>query len=297
MVSKPPDVTVTQEQEWGTTPDAPDPYRYGWRYVSTRLPNGEESFEQVPLTLYDVLHPQEEDQVMHSDDHERFCTYLHYVLTAQLAGVAGAVVLHDVRVAWDVPELGAHGPDIAVYFNVRERRNWSTFDVAEEGTRPALIVEVASPETRRLDLNNKVDAYDEAGVLLYIIVDTSTRKGVTTRRLLGYHGGEGKGYVPLAPNKAGRLWLEPVRLWLGLEGNELVCYDEAGHPLDEYAALALARKAAEARAVEEAAGRAAEASARAKAEARAVEEAAARRAAEARLRELEDELRRLRGEG
>ena len=35
---------------------------------------------------------------MHSEEHERFCTYLYNVFTARLADNAGAVVLHDVRV-------------------------------------------------------------------------------------------------------------------------------------------------------------------------------------------------------
>lgn len=40
---------------------------------------------------------------------------------------------------------------------VRAHQNWSTFDVAAEGVRPALIVEITSPETRMLDLALKLD--------------------------------------------------------------------------------------------------------------------------------------------
>ncbi len=56
------------------------------------------------------------------------------------------------------------GPDIVVIFDVHERRNWSTFDVVEEGTRPALIIGVASPKTRGIDLLDKVQLYDRADV-------------------------------------------------------------------------------------------------------------------------------------
>ena len=35
----------------------PDPYRYGWRYVCRPGANGRKVWEQVPLTLEDVLHP------------------------------------------------------------------------------------------------------------------------------------------------------------------------------------------------------------------------------------------------
>jgi len=73
----------------------------------------------------------------------------------------------------------------------------------------------------------------------------------------------------LPPNERGRLWLEPVRLWPAVENNELVCYDETGTPVADYTEVVAARALAEARA----------------------------EAAEARLRELEAELHRLRGNG
>jgi colicin import membrane protein len=95
-------------------------------------------------------------------------------------------VLHDVRIAWDIPDLKAHGPDLAVIFGVRESKNWSTFDVAVEGVRPTLIIEVTSPETRVIDLIVKLDEYDLAGVEFYVIVDVVQRRGEVTPRLLGY---------------------------------------------------------------------------------------------------------------
>ena len=176
-------------------------------------------------------------------------------------------MLDDVRIAWDVPDLQPHGPDIAVILGVRERRNWSTFDVAAEGVRPALIIELTSPETASIDRSSKLEEYDLAGVPLYVIVDTVLPRRRPTLRLLGYRQSP-TGYQVLAPDGRGRLWLAPVRTWLGVEGGELVCYDEAGRPLGDYRALAAAL----------------------------AEEVQARAAAEARVRELEAELRRLRGE-
>src|SRR5262249_15995109 len=49
----------------------PDPYRYGFRYVRRRQPDGTEKLETVPLTLFDVLHPQEDDHVVENSRHER----------------------------------------------------------------------------------------------------------------------------------------------------------------------------------------------------------------------------------
>jgi len=297
--------------------DKKDPYPYGWRDVRFQNPNGVEKCLRIPLTLEDILHPQVGDFRMHSEEHERFCAYLYNVFTARLASNAGAVVLHDVRVAWEHPDLAPHGPDIAVIFNVRRRRNWSTFDVASEGTKPSLIVEVTSPSTRSTDLEDKVEEYAQAGVPLYVIVDIAERIGVVMRRLIGYQLTQA-GYVPLAKNERGWLWLEPVGVWLGLRGKNLICYDEAGNLIEDYTRVTQARDdeargrveaeehaddearrraEAEERADDEARGRA-EAEKRADDEARKrADEARGRAEAEARIRELEAALRRLRGEG
>jgi hypothetical protein len=114
-------------------------------------------------------------------------------------------------------------------------------------------------------LVDKLDGYDLAGVPLYVIVDITHRRGQTILRLLGYRQTPTV-YEPLAPNEQGRLWLEPVRLWLGIQGTQVLCYDEAGNVIGDYLQVDAARIAAESRA----------------------------EAVEARLRELEAELRQMR---
>jgi Uma2 family endonuclease len=279
-----------------------DPYYYGWRYVWRELPDGREVCDQVPLTLDDVLHPQEDDFIMQTELHHRVVTYLFEALRARVAADPSAVVVSDMRIAWDVPGLRPFGPDIAVIFGVRERRNWATFDVAQEGVRPALVIEVTSPQTRKLDLADKVDGYDRAGIPFYVIVDIIEHRGVEIPRLQGYHQTLA-GYELFAPDERGWLWLEPVKLWLGVADEAIVCYDEAGRPFADYPVVvaerdaATTRLAAEAQARVEAEARVvAEAQVRMEAEARAAAEARLRAAAEARLAEVEAELRRLRGE-
>ena len=252
--------------------DKKDLYPYGWREVVRSLPDGKEMVERKPLTLEDILHPQVGDYRMHSDEHERFCNYLYNVLSARLADQPDAIVLHDLRVAWAHPDFRAHGPDIAVIFNLRRRINWSTFSEAEEGTKPSLIIEIVSPSTRSVDVVTKVDHYTRVGVPNYIIVDRFERRGVMVRELVGYRLTP-DGYEELSPNADGWLWLEPVNLWLGLDGEDLVCYDESGEALLNYVGMTEAR---------------------AEAEARAAEEAQARAAAEERIRQLEAELQRRR---
>jgi Putative restriction endonuclease len=159
-----------------------------------------------------------------------------------------------------------------VIIGVRVRKNWSTFDVASEGVRPALIIEITSPETASIDRSNKLEEYDLAGVSLYVIVDTVMLRKEPAQRLLGYIQTP-SGYQVLPPNERGWLWLAPVRTWLGVEQNEIVCYDEAKNPLGDYLTLAEALMA--------------ETQARLEAERRA-------HTAETRIRELEAEVQRLR---
>jgi colicin import membrane protein len=266
-----------------TTTDEPeaDPYRYGWRYVEVTRPDGTIDFDQVPLTLEDTLYPQEEDFIVNSHSHDEDHHYLKAVLKARLAGDPSAVVLSDCRVAF-VPELRPVGPDIAVFLGVRRVRNWGTFDAVQEGARLALVIEITSPETRTNDVGIKVEYYHQAGVPLYVIVDGREVGGQRRLHLIG-HRFTPDGYEPLEPDERGRLWLEPVRRWLGVVGDRVSCDDpETGQEIGDYTAVVRALAEAEARAAE--------------AEGRALAEARARADLQARLQEMEAELRRLRGE-
>ena len=147
-----------------TQASADDPFRYGWRYVRREHAVNGELYEQIPLTLEDVLYPEVGDFVVHTKAHEDICNYLLDVFNEQVCEDASAAVLHDVRVAWDVPGLRPNGPDITVFFGVQQQQNWATFDCAIEGVRPALIVEVTSPDTRHQDLGDKLEIYEEAEV-------------------------------------------------------------------------------------------------------------------------------------
>jgi colicin import membrane protein len=303
--------TAQQTAAAGRPPEPEvDPFRYGWRYVEVIRPDGTIDFDQVPLTLEDTLHPELGDFIVNTHGHNEGCLYLKSVLKARLAGDPSAVVLSDCRVAF-VPELRPLGPDIVVFFGVRQVRNWGTFDAVQEGARPALVIEITSPETRSNDVGIKVEYYHQAGVPLYVIIDDREVGGQRRLQLIG-HRHTPDGYEPLEPDERGRLWLEPVRLWLGVTGDRVACYDpDTDQEIGDYVELSRAMVAeAEARAAEAQARVEAEARARAEAQARVEAEARARveaeaRAAEARARadlqarllEMEAEIRRLRGEG
>jgi Uma2 family endonuclease len=299
------DTVVTQTTARPSTSIAPagDPFRYGWRFVPRPTPEDPQHLEQVPLTLDDVLHPDVGDFIVHSDRHETDRMYLMAVLRARLEASGAAIVLSDVRIAWDVPDLRPHGPDVMVIPGIAERQDWSTFDVAVEGARPALIIEITSPETRVNDLKRKVAHDARAGVAQYVIVDRIGRGGARRVRLLDYRLAGGV-YRRRAPDAAGRVHLAIANLWLGVAGDHVVCYDERGAAFGDYATVvrqaaaaeeraqreAMARTEAEERAQREAAAREAEARARAEAEERAQRETAAHTEVEARLRAIEAEL-------
>lgn len=247
----------------------PDPFRFGWRYVQQIGPNGRKRSVQVPLTLDDVLHPQEGDHIPENRQQEKDRRYLASVLEWRLSGNPQALVLSDCLINWGVPGLGNHSPDVSVFEGVNEPpgRNWGMFVVAAEGARPILAIEIVSPDAhdrqaRDNDVVTKVREYYRAGVPLYIIVDQEREGG--PRNLIGYRRGARK-YVRLRADRQGRLLLPPVRLLLGLREERVVCWDaDSGEEIGDLTAMAQARDAA----------------------------ASALADAQARIRELEAQLRR-----
>src|SRR5205814_816059 len=131
--------------------------------------------------------PEIGDFLVQTDAHDNDLNYLKDVFKSRLADNPRAAVVSDCRVDWNLPDVRPLGPDIAVFSNVRQHRPWRTLDVAVEGVRPALVVEVTSPETRKNDVEEKLDYYFRARVPLYVIVDAIVDDGQDRRlRLIGY---------------------------------------------------------------------------------------------------------------
>jgi Uma2 family endonuclease len=267
---------VTPPSPAPTPTDAHDPFWRGWRDIIHKGPDGVVRVEQVPLTLEDILHPQEDDHVVHSNIHDQDCRYLGDVLQTRYADDARALVLVDCCVTWNDPVLGHHSPDIGVIFGVRKPRPiWTNFAVAVEGVRPIMLMEVTSKSTRDADLGDKVRDYHAARVPWYIVIDRERPEGPP--RLIGFRfTPERYEKVPLAAD--GRLYLEPLGLWLGVRDNRVVLWDAAtGQELGDYQSVVRALEAAELRQQQEAQARQA-------AEAQVAE-------LQARLKELEAKLR------
>ncbi len=288
-------------------PPESDPYFYGWREVVVVDSDGTHRLNQVPLTQEDVLFPQEGDHIVQGEGHLADATYSRTVFQARLEDQPTAAVLADCGVDFNFPGVEPLCPDIAVFFGIKRHYDWNIFDVAAEGATPALVVEVTSRSTRENDLRTKFSFYHRAKVQFYLIAD-ATRRGKKRHLELIGHQWTRTGYEKVAPDAQGRIYLDAVRLWVGVVVDRrggferLAYYDpKTGQEFRVYATVL--QEGMEARKQARAAERKlrAEAKARTEAEApilveieaRAVE-AKARAAAEARIRELEAELNRSR---
>lgn len=249
-----------------------DPFFYGWRFVRETTPEGDVVERQVPLTEDDVLHPQEEDFIVNTARHDRIATYLKLAMQFRVAGRKDIVVIGNMRVDWGSKHGWAHGPDVAVFGGIKIA--WSeeqgTFHVRRAKAKPLMVVEATSPSTRGNDFGPKLRQYFLVGVPVYVIIDVPYDGEAGDVQLFGFQAGKTQ-YEPLPKDERGRLWLEAVGLWLGVENHSVYLEDAAGLRLPDYEELARQRQAALQK---------------------ASEEAKARQAAEAKLRELEAKLAR-----
>jgi colicin import membrane protein len=308
-----------------TPPAAPEtnPFRYGWRYVKRVGSEGKETLEQVPLTLEDVLHPQEDDVIPENYVHESERGDLTRIIRSRLDRVRNGLVLSDCIIDWGVAGVRNHSPDVSVFADlaVPPPAQFGTFHLADSGGRCLFLVELVSPHTRTNDVDAKIAEYHQVGVPLYVLVDQQRENG--PRQLLVYRDTPA-GYELAPLDEQGCFLLAPLGLRVGLRDNRTVCFDaQTGEVVGDYTQvtrahaqaaralevadqrnreqelaieaailknreMAAAQRQAEEQARQEAAARAAaEQQARQEAEARAAAEQQARQEAEARRQEAE----------
>jgi Uma2 family endonuclease len=282
--------TINGQGEQLAEPD----WSLGWRYELVRDARGQERSIRVPLTPEEARHPKEGYVMPERTEHETISDDLADMLRGHFDAEATVAVFRDLVFEWDHPAVKSYAPDIAVVPDVRDRDiNRGQFVVAEEGTRPNLIIEIVSRNSREEDRVNKVRNYALVGVREYVYIDIRMRRNELVSELVGFRLQDNQ-YLPILPDEDDALYLETVNLRIGLEGNRVWLEDgETGADLlndlqvrRAWRAEQEARQAAEARAQ-------AEEEARHAAETRAQAEEAARIAAQARIAELEAQLQRL----
>ena len=153
---------------WAECDPANDPFHLGWRFVRRDLPDGEVAFDPdpIPLTLEDLLFPEESDHAMHTPEHGADVRHLFLCFEALLTDVPRSRVVEDCRVDLATsPASSRSVPDVRRLPRRRRRPGPPRpCKVGELGARPLLVVEVTSPETRSTDFDRKPDLYYRANV-------------------------------------------------------------------------------------------------------------------------------------
>ncbi len=268
-------------------PDAEDPFRLGFRERAITTPDGRTVLEQTPLTLEDLVYPQEGDVVADGFPHNWFLHPLADAIRRHLGKrPATLVTCSTVLVLGDGKNAG---PDIAVIegdidlSGIRRAINLRTV-----GGRLVFALEAVSTsekEIRDKDLEDNVKRYAEERVAEYLTVIPVVERRV--KNLVGRRLSDQGQYEEIPPDADGRVYSEQLGLcfYIDPESEELVAVDaETGQRL-------LSSDEEEARADREAEARRREAEARRQAEQRAEREAEARCRAEERA-EQEVEGRR-----
>ena len=217
--------------------DMDDPYRYGWRYLTENVDDRIIITGRIPLTLEDLLHPEEEDFRMQNPAHTIACHYLRAVDLKQLDNEPNALILSDTRVDWSVPGIKPFGPDITVIMNGKmEPLDKGTYVSGEDGDQPVMIIEVTSPSTRDQDFDDKPILMQQVGLPYYFVVDLATRN----KRVYCYELNSAGHYIGIKPDEQGRVWMRPVSMWLGLNDGRVECFNAQGELMLDYPELARA---------------------------------------------------------
>jgi Uma2 family endonuclease len=159
----------------------------------------------------------------------------------------GGFFLADCLVDWGVPGVRNHSPDLVAFRGVARPpvENIGTFRLRDFGGRCVLAVEIVSPDTRVNDVVHKLREYHRVRVPLYVLIDQEREDG--PRTVLAYRYTKQR-YVRMRPDQQGRVLLKPLGLWLAVEDQLAVCYDaDTDERLGDYAQVEQARADAERR--------------------------------------------------
>jgi colicin import membrane protein len=198
-----------------TIEETEEEFPYGWRRVVTKPLNGEETYIDIPLTIEDILDPQEEDQMPQRPVHAQCSIDIFDMLQNRYRDNETIGVYYDCKMIWGIPGLLRPAPDVAVIPNVKDKTaNITSFEVKKEGTRPYLVIEIVSP-TYPGDDTKKVKIYERAGVEEYIIINPHSERDIPFYEIQGYQLKNGK-YQPIAPDRWGRLFSQTTDVLFGV---------------------------------------------------------------------------------
>jgi Uma2 family endonuclease len=114
------------------------------------------------------------------------------------------------------------GPDFFFVEGINRlpmRRYWCVWQ--EDGRYPDLIIELLSPTTAKADRTTKKDLYQRVfKTHEYFCYDPDEQV------LEGWRLGEGQHYRSIRPNNRGWMWIEGLKLWLGVWEGEYKGYNQ-----------------------------------------------------------------------
>ncbi|WP_161967829.1 Uma2 family endonuclease [Fimbriiglobus ruber] len=211
--------------------------------MAKRQEDGTVTEQRVPLTDWDILHPQEGDFIAQSRYHGDNRCYLWTVFKTYAVGKPELTTLYYTGVDWQVAGIEHHAPDVTVIEGMTRPLDpfQALVNLRESGGRPVLVIEVTSPSTREIDLNEKAIEYHKVGIPYYVIVDTPINPGDTTVSVIGYQYMP-EGYLRMSADPDRGIWIPTVGLWFRVEKSRVVCYTEQNERVLDYMELAQRKK-------------------------------------------------------
>jgi Uma2 family endonuclease len=197
----------------------------GWRMEWVKDEEGEEQLLYFPLTEDEFIHPEEDYHLPSNTFHGTLQRDLIDVLQRRYIKREDVGVFGDLIIKWGIEGLRQHCPDVCVVFGLKDKEKYrSKFIVPEEGTKPAIVMEVVSPHYRTADRQKKVKQYARAGIPEYIIFDRRRQRGELRDEVLGYRL-EGESYGPIVPDEEGKIFSQTLDIHFGMREGKVMLFE------------------------------------------------------------------------
>lgn len=212
--------------------DQPDEFPVVHRWV--RGADGRMELLELPLTPELFLDPQIGDQVVQTNLHFDLASMLCEMIRRHLqAKRQDVLVMGDVKHVWRARDRRGPAPDVSVVLGVENPgRVRESFNLANEGVLPCLIIEIVSssnPKIRKSDLVDKVELYQRVGIPEYLLIDPPGPETAGRFQLIFHRLAATGRYRRVAPNEEGRLISETTGIAFATsqDGQDVLLFDAA----------------------------------------------------------------------
>ena len=201
-----------------------------WVHRWVASPNGGFELREFPLTPEYFLDPQIGDQMVQGSLHGETIRLLCDLIERSFSSRDDVFIASDVKMLWKDRDRRRPVPEVMV---VRGKRDRQSFNVAKEGVRPCLVIEVVSPkkaDLRRTDKVDKVELYAKEGITEYLILDPPRPKTTPGFQWTGYRldeDGRNRHYRLIEPDAEGHILSETTGLKFGVspDGQQVFVFE------------------------------------------------------------------------